>query len=52
MVPTTTLVSMVMLSGRNGGDGEREQYFEGATIVSLVTCIESCETGGMVGGVK
>jgi len=27
-----------MLSGWNGGKGEREQYFEGVTVVSLVMC--------------
>lgn len=27
-----------MLRGRNGGKGEREQYFEGVTAVSLVMC--------------
>jgi len=30
-----------MLRGRNGGKGEREQHFEGVTIVCLVMCIES-----------
>jgi predicted branched-subunit amino acid permease len=39
-----------MLSGRNGGKGEREQYFEGVTVVSLVMWIEPCAVGGMVGG--
>jgi len=27
-----------MLRGRNGGKGEREQYLEGVTILSLVMC--------------
>jgi len=27
---------------------EREHYFEGVTVVSLVMCIESCAVGGMV----
>jgi hypothetical protein len=33
-----------------GGKGEREQYFEGLTVGSLVMSIESCAVGGMVGG--
>jgi hypothetical protein len=39
-----------MMSGTNGGKGEREEYFEGVTLVFLVTCIEACAIGGMVGG--
>lgn len=30
-----TSVSIVMFSGTNGGKGEREQYFERVTVVSL-----------------
>ena len=44
-----SLVSIVMRSGSNGGKWEREKYFEGLTVVSLVTCIESCAVRGMVG---
>jgi hypothetical protein len=27
-----------MLSGRNGGKGKREQYFEGIIVLTLVMC--------------
>jgi len=39
-----------MWSDRNGGKGERKQYVEGLTVVSLVMCIESCAVDGMAGG--
>ena len=41
-----------MLSGRNGGKGENEQYFERVTADSLVTCAESCALGGKVGALQ
>jgi hypothetical protein len=33
-----------MLRVRNGEKGDRGQYFEGVTVVSLIMCIESCST--------
>jgi len=46
MVPTTD----VMLSVRNGEKEEREQYFEGVTVISLALCIVSYTEGVIVRG--